>query len=357
MAEHEPAIGPEHREVVGDRLGVARADADIDERDAAPVRPLQMVGRHLRQVARRAGLGPAGGAGRGGEHDIARRHEAVIAVLADQRAAEADELVDVALVVGEQHEILEMLGRRAGVVVQPRERIVDALGGEEGERPRLVRSAHQRAVGDGVVGGAEVRQREMRLQAAQVRLRDVDDALLDDEGEGDRPRAHADMHRHAVMLQDVADLLLVIAAEEVGPRQRRPVGAGLEQHAVGEPRIDVQLGAADRHEDIRVAGIDAAQLAALRGRGEGGADRLHALIVDRGDARHRRRRVVEGLELARILRNQLRARIGTIEAVHRRPEDRAGHAPTLHEFMSEESRVSRMACRPTSHLVLRALPH
>ena len=177
----------------------------------SPSSPLQVVGRHLRQVARRLRLRAAGGARRRREHHVARRDEAGIAVLADQVAAERDELVDVALVVGEQHEVLEMLGRRAGVVLQAGERIIDALGGEERERPRLAGRRDEGAVGDGIVGGGEVGQREMRLQRAQVRLGDVGDALLDDEGERDRPVAHADMHRHFVVLQDVADLLLVIA--------------------------------------------------------------------------------------------------------------------------------------------------
>ena len=62
-----------------------------------------------------------------------------IAAVAHLRLAVADELVDVALVVGEQHEALEMLGIGAGVVEQALQRQIDALGAEQrqaaGARP------------------------------------------------------------------------------------------------------------------------------------------------------------------------------------------------------------------------------
>ena len=38
MADHQPGLGPHHREMVADRLGVGRADADIDQGDAFAVR-------------------------------------------------------------------------------------------------------------------------------------------------------------------------------------------------------------------------------------------------------------------------------------------------------------------------------
>ena len=47
--------------------------------------------------------------------------------------AECDELVDVELVIGEEHELLEVLGSRAGVVPQARQRIVDARRREQRE--------------------------------------------------------------------------------------------------------------------------------------------------------------------------------------------------------------------------------
>ena len=47
MADHQPDLGPHHREMVADRLGVGRADADIDQGDALAARRDQVVGGHL----------------------------------------------------------------------------------------------------------------------------------------------------------------------------------------------------------------------------------------------------------------------------------------------------------------------
>ena len=52
VTEHQPGLRAQHRDMVGDRLGVGWADADIDERNAGMIRALQMVGRHLRQAGR-----------------------------------------------------------------------------------------------------------------------------------------------------------------------------------------------------------------------------------------------------------------------------------------------------------------
>ena len=39
MADHQPAMRPQHREVVGDVLRVRGADADVDQRNAAAPSP------------------------------------------------------------------------------------------------------------------------------------------------------------------------------------------------------------------------------------------------------------------------------------------------------------------------------
>jgi hypothetical protein len=48
--------------------------------------------------------------------------------------AQPDELVDVELVVGEEHEVLEVLGHRARVVAQAVQRVVHARRGEQRQR-------------------------------------------------------------------------------------------------------------------------------------------------------------------------------------------------------------------------------
>ena len=70
-------------------------------------------------------------------------------ILAPQRIdRDADELIHVADIVGEQDELLEMLGRRAGVVPQPRQAEIGARPVEQGERARLVGTADPCPVGD-----------------------------------------------------------------------------------------------------------------------------------------------------------------------------------------------------------------
>src|SRR3546814_6741793 len=66
-----------------------------------------MIGRHLRQAFGHAALGAmlAG-------DDVARLHEALVVTRSDAVFRHADEGVDVELVVGEDHEVLEM--RRIG---------------------------------------------------------------------------------------------------------------------------------------------------------------------------------------------------------------------------------------------------
>src|SRR3546814_7237314 len=43
MADHQPRFGPQHGEMVADRLGVRRADADVDQADAAAARRDQVI--------------------------------------------------------------------------------------------------------------------------------------------------------------------------------------------------------------------------------------------------------------------------------------------------------------------------
>jgi hypothetical protein len=109
MADHQPGMRAQHRDVVGRRLGVRGADADVDQRDALAVRALEVIGRHLRQLGgmreRLVGVGDLG---------VAGATKAVAAGrIGQRRAGEGLELVDVELVVGEQDVVLEMLGRVA----------------------------------------------------------------------------------------------------------------------------------------------------------------------------------------------------------------------------------------------------
>ena len=66
------------------------------------------------------------------------------------------ELVDIEVIIGEDDEVLEMLGIGAGVMAQPEQRIIDARRGEGSERVRAALRRNEGAVGDLVIGEGEV---------------------------------------------------------------------------------------------------------------------------------------------------------------------------------------------------------
>ena len=68
----------------------------------------------------------------------AGQHEALVGAVAAQAfQAPADELVDIAMVVGEQNPVLHVAPVAARVVHEAAQRVVDAHGIEERERARL----------------------------------------------------------------------------------------------------------------------------------------------------------------------------------------------------------------------------
>ena len=169
MADHQPHFGPQHRDVVADRLRVRRADADVDQGDPDAAIGDQMVGRHLvppprarRDLRFRIGqmLAVVIAAG--------HRQAGVGAVLAAQLVdREADELVDVADVVGEQDEVLEMVGIGARVMLEPGEAEIGARAVEQGQRPRVADRIVPDAVGNLV---ADVRRARSTGTSATARL-------------------------------------------------------------------------------------------------------------------------------------------------------------------------------------------
>ncbi len=116
--------------MVADIFGVGRADANINQRNSLTVFSEQMPGRHLVLFPRQIGNRFLRRFGIGGDPDSARAGKRYIwAVrIEDLTATPAHEFINVAGVVGEQHERLEVLDRCAGVVTQARQREVDAAG-------------------------------------------------------------------------------------------------------------------------------------------------------------------------------------------------------------------------------------
>ena len=241
-----------------------------------------MVAGHLRQTWRsRAQLihGLGGQALAACDHVAGLDEGDVFAIgLGHFFMAQAHELVDVELVVGEQHEVLEPLGRRAGVVAQAVQRIVHARRGEQRQRLRLAGARHVRAVGDAVVHGAQVGQVEhvAHEQAPLGTQRAFDVVVLGKrEVDGDGLLGQADLQLHAVAGAQQLELLQVVARKQVGARQRGLVAPWPFDEAIGQVRGRARHGG-DVHTHIGVEG------AHRRGRGLAGDEALHgaAQVLD-----------------------------------------------------------------------------
>ena len=206
-----------------------------------------MIGGHLRQFRQRrrrrrlAALGDA----------VSRFDETLRAAFLDLLLAINDELVDVALIVGEQHEALEPGRIGARIMAQPVQREIDALGGEQRKRRRPWAEPFA-AVHDGVVRRVQARQGKTLRQLHAllgVHLR----GALDREGQRNRRAAFADIDRRIVVVRQQRELLDQIGAEQVRGGDRRAVTARTGDLAEGEAWRTRHL--AERHID-REIGID-----------------------------------------------------------------------------------------------------
>ena len=235
VTEHQPRMRPQHRHVIGDVARVRWPGSDVDHGDTGAVRLHQVISRHLREALRRA-AGDVRAAEAGVAHDdVARRNERIVGRVAVRHVLAADlcECVDIELIVGEDHEVLEVLRVGAGVVVEPVQRIIDARAAKQRERRRRPGWHLMRAVGDGIVHCGEVgrveyvAQRPFHRRPAAHRATggDVDVARI---GEVNRDRlvGFADFDRGSVVLDQQADLVDQIARERgrAGSRscRRRP---------------------------------------------------------------------------------------------------------------------------------------
>ena len=264
---------------------------------------LQVIGRHLRQARRRRAL--VRRAGPGLCHHIARLDEFAVAATAllHQAAGARDELVDVELVVGEQHVVLEMLRAGRRVMRHAVQRIVDALRRERSQRPRLAERHLEGAVGDLVVGAVEVRHVE---QVADRPLDALGSRAVDigafQEGEMQRDRRCRFRHRHldAVIAHDEPKLLDEVVLEQLRLRDGGGKMSRRWHMAVGLTRVD--LGERGRGDaDLRIEGPVALALVAAGGEfGEGIAQELGVAVVKRLQHRDRLPGVVETFPAERL---------------------------------------------------------
>ena len=291
--------------MIGDGLGVGRAHADVHQRHAQAVFARQVVGGHLGEALDAVGV-------------VRRRHAEVVLRVAGldkadvpfvvavfhELAAEGGKLIDVALVVGEQHEALEVLRVRGGVVVQALQGQVDTLGCEHRQRLRFITNRAVCAVGDGIVDLRKVGQRKCAAQRARLFGRNVHGGSLHHERQRNRPVAYAHHDGAVVIVQEAFDLHAVVVTEEVRARERRAVHARIRHCAPCRPRVAHQRFWVDGDAEIRIAGgqVFAAVLAARKGV-EAIADRLRGALVDGGDALDGSvgvgadRQVVRGIEM------------------------------------------------------------
>ena len=244
MADHQPRLGPHHREMVAHRLRIGRAYADIDQGDAAAIGGNEVVGGHL--VPPPAALGDLGDriGGVGGDEHPARRREGFIrAALALQLLDRpAHELVDVTDIVGEQQVALGVLGRRAGIMPQPRQAEIDPRAVEQRQGPARPERMVPGAVGDLVADMGELGGREPAAEIGGERPVEAQVVgAVEDVGVGDLARGTADRNLDVVIRSEKLELLGQIFAEQPRLGDARRVAAGPVQPPVG-PRREFRRG-------------------------------------------------------------------------------------------------------------------
>nr|GFA34314.1 hypothetical protein [Tanacetum cinerariifolium] len=140
VPDHQPAMRTQHGEVISDVLGVGRTNADVDQRHAMAVFGNQVVSRHLITVPDHAGDDGLGFAVIHAlvDDDVARQdHLHETRIIAQFFQPMNDELVNVAVVVGQQNPRLDVAPVAAGVVHQTAQREIDTGGVEQRERQRI----------------------------------------------------------------------------------------------------------------------------------------------------------------------------------------------------------------------------
>src|SRR5262245_2684617 len=121
VAEHQPGMGPKHRDMIGDIASVRRAGADVDHGNARGALLNEMKCRHLRRAwGWRSGRSRVTEAGIARD-DVSRLDECLVSRVTRRHtlAADARKGLHVELIVREDHEVLEMLRVGPRIVVEP----------------------------------------------------------------------------------------------------------------------------------------------------------------------------------------------------------------------------------------------
>ncbi len=262
VADHQPDFGTDHRKVVGDGLGVGRADADVDERDARLVRPDQVIGRHLMAPPGGVGQALAGIVHRAVEVEAAGAGKRGIAVGADLLARPVHELVHIAVVVGEQDVALAVLDAGACVMLQAREAEVGAQGVEQRQRQRFIGGLTEHAVRDLVADQGQFGGGEMGGQLLRGHVAHAD--AVEDVREGDLLPRRADLDRHFVVFVQQRQLFFEVVREKPRLGDRGDVCPHIVQAAERSAVERAALHTAVGDAQFRVAPCE--RLAAVGGR-------------------------------------------------------------------------------------------
>ena len=185
VPKHQPSMWPKNGDVICDGFRVGRADADVNHCNAGTVRTGQVIGRHLRQLAKwfaRSAIACG--------DDVPRFDQRfVIGIRVLQGSfGEVQKLVHIELVVREKYVVLEMCGAGCSVMCKACQRIIHTLCGERCQRAGAVGFRFIRAVGNQIVGGFQIRNVEHITQRA---LQPVFDRAFDM-----CAFAHCEMQRH-----------------------------------------------------------------------------------------------------------------------------------------------------------------
>jgi hypothetical protein len=147
-----------------------------------------------------------------------------------------DELVDVANIIGEEHELLEMLRRSAGVMAQARETEVGARPVEQCQRPRPIGVVDPHAVGNLVAQVHELVRGEDPRQLGGADVAHLNAAVLDHISVRDFACRPANRNGDVIVAVQMLELVHEIVAEQLGPRDAGRVGAGLIEPGEGAGR-------------------------------------------------------------------------------------------------------------------------
>jgi hypothetical protein len=200
------------------------------------------------------------------------------------------------MIVGEQDELLDVLGRGAGVVAQAGQREVGAQAVEQGQRPGLLHRRAPHPVGDLVADEGQVGGREEAgdVLGADVGLVQVD-AGVQHVGIGDFLAGAVDLDLDLEVVEQQGQLLDQVILELVGLGDRGGVDAGpadpgVRARQLGRQGLGIidqpQLGIGERAVEprLRVGSGSMFEIGAKRGpQGVDGAFVFCVELLNDGD--------------------------------------------------------------------------